>query len=914
MNTEKPGPETADATGDIVIQATCASRAMWWIGRNILALSVATAALLLGSGFQPADLLKLLSGFDASSRSPPFGRGTFAGTRLSQFAYPTEGCFIHMGSLLQDIRFSLRMLLKHRTFTVVAVLSLAIGIGANSAMFSFADGLLLRPLPVRQPSQVVTVQDRTEKGLFSGDNLSYRDYVDYRDQNKSFTGLIAYTMVPFGFSQRPDALPQVKYGLLVSGNLFQEMGVHPLLGRDFRADEDQAPGRDAVVILGYDFWRNQFNGDGEVIGRMVRLNGVDFTVIGVAPEKFTGLDQYFRNALFVPIHMSPRLAGNPKHNLLEKRDNRALTVKGRLRPGVGIAQAQAEFDALAKGLAQTYPDTNHDRKIVIRTELQTRVDRSGPDAALVAMMLGLSSLVLLVACANVASLLLSRARARSREMAVRLAIGAGRARLVRQLLTESLFIGLAGGVLSLAVARLGLVLVQRIQVPTDMPLLLNFQLDERVLLFSLAASLASVLFFGLAPALQTSRTDLVPALKSLDADSTGKKRVWGRNVLVVGQVALSLVLLVVTAMMYRGFSTALGAGPGFRTNHLLMMSFDPTLVKFSEAQAQLFYKQVADRAVNLPGVKSAALTEATPMAPGQDSTEIVPEGYPLPKGQENVTILSDIVSPHYFDTIGIAILQGRGFLETDTAASTKVAVVNETLAKKYWPNQNPIGRRFRLKDAKGDWVRVVGVARNSKYIFITEPPLEYLYMPLTQHPQPRMTLLAESVGESSGLVAELREMVRSIDSNQPIYDVRTMEDFYAKRAVDTPNLIMQAVGTLGTMGLLLAMVGLYGLVANSVSRRTREFGIRIAIGADRMQVLGMVLRQGFVLAIAGIAIGLVLSLGAARGLKAAFITSQSDPMAMVIVPPLLLLVTMLAAYLPALRASRVDPLTALRDE
>jgi predicted permease len=819
-----------------------------------------------------------------------------------------------MGSLWQDIRFSLRMLLKHRTFTLVAVLSLAIGIGANSAMFSFADGLLLRPLPVRQPSQVLTVQDRTATGFGSGDSMSYTDYADYRDQNKTFSGLVAYTMVPFGFSQRPDALAQIKYGLLVSGNLFQAMGVHPIVGRDFRADEDQAPGRDAVVILGYDFWKNQFNADREVIGRTVRLNGVDFTVIGVAPEEFIGLDSMFRNAFFVPIHMSPSLAGNPKHNILEGRDRRVLTVKGRLRPGVGIAQAQAEFTALAKGLAQAYPGTNHDRTILVRTELATRIDHDGPDAALIAMLIGLSTLVLLVACANVASLLLSRSRARSREMAVRLAIGAGRTRLVRQLLTESLLIGLAGGVLSLAVARLGLMLLQRIQVPTDMPLIFNFQLDTRVLLFSLASSLASVLFFGLAPALQTARTDLVPALKSLDADSGGKKRFWGRNVLVVSQVALSLVLLVVTAMMYRGFSNVLGAGPGYRTSHLLMMSFDPSLVKFNEAQAQQFYKQIADRVVTLPGVKSAALAASIPMSPNQNSTEIVPEGYQLPKGQENVSTFSNIVNPHYFETIGIPISRGRAFLETDTADSAKVAVVNENLAKKYWPNQDPIGRRFRLNDDKGDWVQVVGVARNAKYIFITEPPMEYLYMPLAQHAQTRMSLLAESVGESSGLVGELREMVRSIDSNQPIYDVRTMEDLYAKRAVDTPNLILQAVGSLGMMGLLLAMVGLYGLVANSVSRRTREFGIRIAIGAGRGQVLGLVLRQGFVLAITGIAIGLVLSIGAARGLKAAFITSQSDPMAIIVVPPLLLLVTMLAAYVPALRASRVDPLTALRDE
>jgi macrolide transport system ATP-binding/permease protein len=821
-----------------------------------------------------------------------------------------------MPMLLQDFRFALRMLLKNKTFALIAILSLAIGIGANSAMFSLADGLLLRPLPVRQASDVVSVEGMTvtlSRGGFGG-NLSYRDYVDYRDRNQSFTGLVAYNMIPFGFSPQADALPQVKYGLLVSGNLFQVMGVSPLLGRDFRADEDQVPGRDAVVILGYEFWQNQFHGDKGVIGRMVRLNGVDFTVIGVAPEKFTGLDQYFRNAMFVPMHMSPRLAANPKNNLLEDRGNRALTVKGRLRPGVSLHQAQAELETIAKSLAQTYPTIDHDQTIVVRTEFATRVNRSPPDAALVGTLLALSGMVLLVACANVANLLLSRSRARSREMAVRLAIGAGRTRLVRQLLTESLLIGLAGGVVGLVVAKLGVVFMGGIQVPTDMPLMLNFQLDQRVFWFCLATSIASVILFGLVPALQTARTDLVPALKAMDADSGGKQRFWGRNVLVVGQVALSLVLLVVTAMMYRGFSTVLGAGPGFRTNHLVMMSFDPTLVKFNEAQTQQFYKQVADRAATLPGVKSAALTKVTPMAPNQDSTEIVPEGYQLPKGQESLTILSSITGPHYFDTMGIPITEGRGFQDTDTADSTKVAVINETLAKKYWPKQNALGKRFRLKDAKGDWVQVVGVARNIKYIFITEPPMDSLYMPLTQHPQAHMTLVAQSVGEAAGLVPELREMVRGIDSNQPIYDVRTMEDFYAKRAVDTPNMIMETVGALGMMGLVLAMVGLYGLVAHSVSRRTREFGIRIAIGADRGHVLGLVLRQGFLLAMTGIAIGLVLSIGAAKVLKASFLTSQSDPMAMIVVPPLLLVVTMLAAYAPALRASRVDPLTALRYE
>ena len=533
-------------------------------------------------------------------------------------------------TLLQDLRFALRVLWKNRAFTLVAMLSLAIGIGANSAMFSFADALLLRPLPVLRPSEVVTME-----GVSSGtrrSNISYPDYVDYRDGARSFDGLAAFVLTPFAFAPRPEALPQVKYGLLVSGNFFKTMGVEPALGRSFRADEDQVPGRDAVVVLGWDFWKQQFSGDPGAIGKKVRLNGIDFTVIGVAPEDFA-IDQYLRLALFVPVHMSPRLAGNPQPGMLEKRDDRSMSVKGRLKPGVSLEQAQADLKGIAKGLEQNYLATNKDRTIVIRTEFQTRVADDPQDATLVAMLLALSALVLLVACANVANLLLSRARARSREIAVRLAIGAGRMRLVRQLLTESLAIGLGGAILGSAVAYGGVAFLNQLQVPSEMPIVLTSKLDGRALLFGLAAALVSVLLFGLVPAIQTSRTDLVRSLKAADADASGKRRVWGRNLLVVAQVAFSLVLLIVAAMMYRGFDRQLRGGPGFRTDHLVFMSFDPTLVQYSEAQSQQFYKQVIDRARLLPGVKSAALTATIPMAPNQAGESIVPEGYRFPRAR-----------------------------------------------------------------------------------------------------------------------------------------------------------------------------------------------------------------------------------------------------------------------------------------
>jgi predicted permease len=814
--------------------------------------------------------------------------------------------------LFQDIRFAIRVLLKNRAFTLVAILSLAVGIGANSAMFSFADTLLLRPLPVLHPSQVVTVQSKTAKDRLGF--LSYPDYVDYRNRTTTFDSLVACRVAPFGFAANPEALPQVKYGMMVSGNLFQAMGVEPALGRSFRPDEDQVPGRDAVMVLGYDFWMQQFSGDRAAIGKTVRLNGLDFTIIGVAPKDFTGMDQYLRLPFFIPLHMSPRLAADPKHDLLEARDDRGLLVKGRLKPGVSLERANAEFQSIAKGLEQLYPATNHDQSVAIQTEFQTRVAGDPYDSVLVAMLLTLSALVLLVACANVANLLLNRARARSREIAVRLAIGAGRMRLVRQLLTESLLIGVGGGLAGIAVAYGGIAFLNQLQIPTELPISLTFHLNTRTLLFGMAGSVVSVLLFGLIPAFQTTRTDLVRSLKSADADSLGKQRIWGRNLLVVGQVAVSLVLLIMTSMMYRGFTHELRVGPGFRTDHLLVMSFDPTVMKFTEAQAQQFFKQVVDRVALTPGVKSAALTSVLPMLPLNEGKTIVPEGYQLPKGKENVSLLSDTVDEHYFDTMGIDIVRGRAFGSGDTATSPKVAIVNQVLADKYWPNQDPIGKRFHLNDAKGPLVQIVGVAKTAKYIFISEPPQEFLYVPLAQDPKSRITLIAQSIGDAQGLAAPLREVVRGIDANQPIYDVHTMEEIFQMRAVKTPNLIVETVGGMGMMGLLLAMVGLYGLVAYSVSRRTREFGIRMAIGAESQQVLRMVMRQGLQLSLAGIAIGLVMSLGAGRVLKAALGSGNSDPASSVVVSVVLLAVTLLAAYVPALRASRVAPMKALRWE
>jgi predicted permease len=817
--------------------------------------------------------------------------------------------------LWQDLRYGWRMLIKNPGFTLIAVISLAIGIGANSAMFSLADALILRPLPVPHPSEVVTVGFNASVSGFGSIVASYRDYLDFRNTAKSFDGLLAYTNYSFGFSKSPDAVPQLKMGMLVTGNFFRVLGVEPEQGRAFRDDEDQVPGRDAVVILGHDLWEKDFGADPSILGKKLRLSGIEFTVIGVAPAHFTGMDLYFRPALYVPVAMWPRFVSDPKVKPLEARDFRELSVKGRLKPGVTVTQAQAELVGIAKTLERAYKETNKNRSVAVRTELQRRLEQSPPDAEIAAMLTVLAMAVLLVACANVAGLLLSRAPVRAREMALRLAIGAGRPRLIRQLLTESLLVAIAGGLLGLAVGYAGVDFLSRLQPPTDLPIQLSIQLDQRALLFSLTVSLLSAIFFGLAPALQTTRTDVISALRTAGAEAPHQRRLLGRNALVAGQVALSLVLLMVSTFIYRGFQQKLSAPPGFRTDHLLMMTLDPTLVRYNEAQTQQFFRRIVERARAVPGVKSATLASAVPMDPTNlDSLKVIPEGYQIPKDQESAALFGSTVDENYFDTMDMRITRGRGFRAADTAGAPLVAVVNEQLAKRYWPGRDPLGKRFHLYSTDAPWVEIVGVAKTTKYLWIAEAPTEFLYLPLAQHAQSRMTLLAQSSGDAASLATPLRQVIRELDANQPVYEMRTFDDFYRYRAVGQPNVIIRTVGTMGLMGLVLAMVGLYGLVAYAATRRSREIGIRMAIGAARGTVLRMVLKQGLVLALCGIAIGLAASIGAERLLKAIFESAGTDFITYLLVAPALLAITALAVYIPARRASRIDPMRVLRYE
>lgn len=814
----------------------------------------------------------------------------------------------------EEVRYALRLLVRNPGFTAVATLSLALGIGANSAIFSLADALLLRPLAISHPDSVVAVSTdpATQSGSMGG--TSYPDYRDFRDKAHSFDGLAAMNLARVSVAKSANDSAHLRGALLVSGNFFQVLGVEPTLGRGFLAEEDAVAGRSPVAVLAYDFWRTDFSADPAIIGRTIRINGIDFNIVGIAPKRFTGVDQYVRPHLYVPAAMAQRLSASTE-NPIEDRKNHEFDVKGRLKPGVTREQAQAELATIWKGLEPLQSVTDRQRIVRVRTELQARVVQDPPDAYLITLLMVLVGVVLIIACANVANLLLGRARGRSREIAIRLALGVTRARLVRQLLTESVLLAILGAIVGLAFAYGGIRFLQTIQIPTDLPIMIVPQLDDRVLVFSLICAIVSALVFGLAPALQSSKPELVPALKSAESGDSSKLRLTGRNTLVIGQVAMSMILLIATGMLMDGFRKAMVFSPGFRVDHLMTMQFDTSLMRYTDAQSHDFYRNLVEKARALPGIRELTLSNTVPLSPAQEMENVVPEGYDFPKGQSTASTFTSVVDENYFDVMQVAITHGRSFKPTDKEGAPAVAIVNEEFAKTYWRGQDAIGKRLRIDRNKNQWFQIVGVAKTGKYTFAAEPPMSFLYLAYAQNPRKSMYLLTNSYADPAALTAPLRELVHTLDPDLPVFNVRTMEDFYQIRTISIMRILVETVGTMGAVGLSLALIGLYGLIAFSVARRTREIGIRMAIGARRSDVLNMVLRQGLKLSIAGICIGGLVSVAVSRALTAGLVgLGQPNSATYVIVPVVLFLVTMVSCYLPALRASRTDPMVALRYE
>ncbi len=814
----------------------------------------------------------------------------------------------------QDLRHGARVLAKNPGFTFVAVLSIAIGVGANAAMFSVADGLILRPLGVPDADGLVTVSARLPTGEVRNGAVSYPDYTDLRDRARSFEGLVASRGVIASIVGERDELAQGRFGLAVSGNLFDVLQVPPALGRTFARDEDRVPGRDRVVVLSHDTWTQQFAADPAIVGREIRLSGEPFTVIGVTPEGFTGLDLYVPPAFYVPLAMLPTL-DTGQANILERRDVRMLRVIGRLRPDVSLAQAGQEAELIARALEQSHPEANRRYGLMVRSETSARFDEFFAALALGLMLVGLSLAVLLVACANVAGLLTSRARARAREMAVRLAIGGSRVRLVRQLITEAVLLAAAGGAAGLALGYAGIRSFQQFQIASDAGVRLTYALDRRALVVGFAAAAVSVLLSSLVPAWRSTRTvDLASTLRNTTTPAGRGPRLWGRHGLVAVQVGLTLVLLTVAVSFYRAFQAEYGRGPGFRTEQLLLTSLDTKLARYEEQQSEDFYRRLEARVAAIPGVRSVALTTSVPLS--QDGTErasFVPEGYELPEGVQTLTAMAARVDEGYFDTIAVAIVSGRSFDRGDVAAAPRVAIVNRGMAASYWPGADPVGKRIRLTTTD-EWAVIVGVAADSKHRLFVPTSTPMLYLPRLQSRPPRNTLLVRTDRDSAGLAAPVRAAILAIDRDMPILSMRTMEDFYYANSKNLNVVVVRTIAAMGAMGLLLALIGLYALMAYAVSRRTREVGIRMALGAMPGSVLRMFLRQGTLPSAGGIAFGVAASAAVGGLIQSVFPGTGGDLVTYLLVVPVIVAVVLFAAYIPARRAARIDPFVALRQE
>ena len=819
-----------------------------------------------------------------------------------------------MHTFIQDLRYGIRMLAKTPATTMVAVFALALGIGANAAIFSGVSAFIFRPLPVPEPDQLVRPMETADHG--SSDSFSYPDFADYRDQSTVFEGLVAEDLVQaaIGTQNQNDVI----WGQVVSGNYFDVLRVRPILGRGFAPDEDKALGASPVVVVSHNLWQQRLGSDPQIVGKTVEMNSRTFSVIGVAPESFKGSKFGLALDFWVPMMMAPELRHDPE--ILSERDSHWMNVLGRLKPGVTRAQASAEMSAIAQRLNQAYPTF---RASNLRVTVLTEIDGRWDEAATIiksgsAIAMAIVGLILLIACANVANLLLARAASRRKEIGVRLALGASRGRLIRQLLTESLLLSLLGGGFGLLLAYWVTGLMQGF-IPVLPYNLLNdfFALDRGALLFTLVVSLSTGLIFGLAPAWHASNPEIVPVLKGdANAGQAGKRRRFTlRNSLVVAQMALSLVVLVCGGLFIKSFRNAQKMDPGLQPKGVLLVSLNPELVGYDEERTKDFFNRLVARAGGLPGVQAASVARLIPLGDNSNSSRpILKEGETLAPGSAGRDILNNVVSPGSFKTLQIPILAGRDFDERDRKGVPRVVIVNERMAQMLWPGESAIGKHIFIGANSPDAIEVVGVVKTGKYRSLAEDPRPYYYSAMAQRGSSGMTLMVRTSGDPSALVGAIRSEVQAIDRRVPLFAIKTMSE-HMSWALWAPNMAATLALAFGVVALLLSAVGLYSVMAYIVSQRTREVGIRMALGARRADVMRLITSEGMKLAAIGVAIGFVLSLALSRVLSSVLIgVSAYDVTIFIIIPPLLAMVALVACLVPARKATRVDPLVALRYE
>jgi len=821
--------------------------------------------------------------------------------------------------LFHDLRYAGRMFVKAPTFTLVAVLSIAVGIAANISIFTLVNAILFKPMPVPHPEQLVALYTLEPNSIYP-DQFSYPDYRDYRDHNEVFSDLFLHYGTPLSLKNSSDRAELI-WGELVSGNYFTGLGVTPAAGRVITPDDDRVEGASPVAVLSHSFWQHRFQQDATIIGKEVRLNGYVFTVIGVARPGFSGTRfGGFIPDVWIPVTMHKSVVAD-SDGWLERRASQSFNVNGRLKPGVTIEQATAAMNTYAKQLAESYPKTNANISVGMvpgGTKTQPAITLLGFVPLVSALMMGIASLVLLIACANVANLLLARASVRRREIAIRLALGAARRRLITQLLTESVLLSLIGGALGFLMAQWFNALVPLVDPELDFATVdfnYDLALDYRVVGFTILLSVMTGVIFGLLPALQSSRTDLVTTLKGTGPVFTpGIRRFSLRNLLVVSQVALSLVLLISAGLLVRSTRSAQEMDPGFESKRIELASVDVGLQGYDETRGRRFYRQLLERINALPGVEAASIAAPLPLDAYTNGAHLTVEGYVPRYENERISVSYSTVGYNYFNAMKTPIVEGRAFNEQDDKDSPKVVIVNETVARRFWPNDTAIGKRLKLGGADSPYREIVGVARDGKYFLLGEPPTEYLFVPHSQAYEARMTIIARTSGNPEPLAEAIRQEVAGIDSELPVYGVKSMPKFL-DRVLSGPKSIASLASVFGMIALLMASIGLYGVMSYSVTQRTRELGIRLALGASNTSVLKLVLREGSFLVGAGIVIGLAATFLVSRFLEDfLYGISSTDPLTFLTIPVVLVLVALLASYLPARRAAKVDPMIALRFE
>ena len=830
-----------------------------------------------------------------------------------------------MDSLIKDIRYAIRGLVKRPGFTAIAVLTLALGIGANTAILSVVNATLLLAMPVADPDRLVFVFNGPAGSVFS-----YPDYAALRDQNNVFDGLNAWGGITASLNSNDQT--DLVNGAIVTGNFFDVIGVRAQLGRVISIDDDKVPGGHPVVVISQGLWQRRFAGDPNIIGRQLFLNGNTFTVIGVLPAGFNGLQLGPVRDLYVPMMMQatmrpPRAgySGEMNPDLLQVRGNRWLFSVGRLKPGVTPEQAQASLALIAKQLGETYPVSQGRGVLVSAFSEGDNPSNRQQLSSIARLLMGVVGIVLLIACANVANLLLARSSARTKEIAVRLAIGATRGRIVRQLLTEGVLLATLGGAAGLLLAWWATRYLTAVP-PGTLPITPQFSIDRRVLLFTLGLSLLAGVVFGLAPALRASRPALIPALKDDAAAFFERTRIFSlRNLLVVTQVALSVVLLIAAGLFLRSLRQAQTIDPGFDAEKIVSLPLNINLLRYTRTQGREFYRQVLERVEAIPGVESASVARIAVVSGGSSvrslliegragsSNEFRSEGGVAASGDAG-SVSSNVVGPRYFQTMGIGLLQGRDFNSQDTEDHPKVVIVNEAFVRKHFPSEDALGKRLSFGGPQGPWREIVGIVRTSKYFSVGEAPTPVAYLPLSQNHETGMNLHVRTTVEPATIAGSIRNEVQALERNLPLgnpetMSVRVANSLYAARM----GAILLVV--FGGLALLLASIGLYGVMAFAVSRRTRELGIRVALGARPGDVFRLVLRQGMTLVVAGLIVGLAVAAMVTK-LLTSFLygVSTRDTFTFIAIPVLLSLVALLACYVPARRATKVDPLVALRYE